>query len=74
MGHRVHFRITDGAKVYHVVQAMDSVPAVRDKIWVCDNEGRFSGEVVIDSEFGDPTTEGEITHAYLYGHTVRYDD
>jgi hypothetical protein len=27
---------------------------------------RFSGEVVVDDEYGHRTTEGEKTHVYLY--------
>jgi hypothetical protein len=71
MNYNVHFRVTHGLKVCNATKPMDSIPAVKTKVWVDADDDTFSGEVLIDSEFGHAADAADV---HLYCHPVRYDD
>jgi hypothetical protein len=71
MNYSVHFRVNYGLKVCNATKPMDSIPAVKTKVWVAADDDTFSGEVIIDSEFGYPDETADV---HLYCHPARNDE
>jgi hypothetical protein len=68
----LHFAVTVGSKRFQCLRELDYIPAPGERLWV-DGDG-FSGEVVIDSEYGHRSVEDDKTHVYLYTRPTQYDD
>jgi hypothetical protein len=74
MKYRIHFRVTDGAKVYNAFRDMDYIPPDKGKVWVDGDDGKFSGDVVVHCEMGIRTEEDGKTKVQLSCYPMRYDD
>lgn len=75
MSYRIHFRVTDGSKVYNAYRDMDYVPTDKTEFWVESDDGKFSGEIIVYTEMGIRAKDEDGKVKVLFScFPKRYDD